>query len=390
MLYSFSFIVMAFAYFWIAASFSSFVLLPLFISEHGGSAADIGIIMGAFSLSSVICRPWASEMVDRIGRKRSFTIGSLLMTLLPVCYLLFQGKLSSFYVPLLLVRILHGVGFAICITAAFTYAVDIIPKHRLNEGIGVFGISGLAAMAVGPVFGEFILRTFDFSTFFLTATGAAVLGFLFHLPFPETYRNFKGSGKEGVSFFAVLGKGRIITVALLAFLFGFGLAGATSFVTPFAHEKGLSFISLYFIAYSSAAILTRLFGGRVADRAGEGRVIPFALITTGGGLLLLLLLNGNVLLALSGFMTGFGHGFLYPSLSVLAIREQPAEIRGKVTGIFTGSVDAGIFVGSIVLGYVAEYAGFHMLFLCAGLALLAGLVVFRVRSAAMRRQRVEL
>ncbi len=29
-----------------------------------------GIIMGAFSLSSVLCRPWISEMVDRIGRER--------------------------------------------------------------------------------------------------------------------------------------------------------------------------------------------------------------------------------------------------------------------------------------------------------------------------------
>jgi len=380
MLYSLSFFAMSLANLFIGSSFSSFALFPLFISKNGGSAVDIGIIMGALSLSSVICRPWTSEMVDRIGRKRSFTIGSLLMTILPVCYLWFQGPLSSYYVPLLLVRILHGVGLAISMTAAFTYAGDIIPRDRLHEGIGVFGISGLTGMALGPVFAELIIRHFDFNAFFLTAAGVAALGVLVHLPLPETYSNITDPRGSSPSFFAVLGKRRITTVALLSFLFGFGFAGANNFVTPFAHEIQLTFISLYFITYSIAAILTRIFGGRFADRAGEGLIIPLALTMTGGGLLLLLLLNGNGILALSGLLTGFGHGFLFPSLNASAIRKEPAEIRGKITGIFTGSIDGGIFVGSIILGYIGEYAGFRVLFLAAGLALLLGLVVFRMRT----------
>lgn len=372
---------MAFAYFFVGSSFSSFALLPLFISEHGGGSADIGIIMGALPLSSVICRPWTSEMIDRIGRKRSFTIGSVLMTAIPACYLMFHGTLPSFYAPLLLVRIMHGIGLAICITASLTYAADIIPRNHLSKGIGVFGISGLTGMAFGPVIGEIIIRHYDFDTFFMSATGFAALGLLIHLPLPESYTTVRGSRRNPVSFFSVLGKKRIVTVALVAFLFGFGFAGASSFVAPFAHEKRLTLISLYFITYSSAAVMTRLLGGRFMDRIGENRIIPFALTTTGGGLLLLIFLNGNWILALSGLMTGFGHGLLFPSLNALAIREEPAEIRGKITGIFTGSIDAGIFVGSIILGYVGEYVGFPTLFLFAGLSLLTGLMVFRMRSA---------
>jgi MFS family permease len=324
-------------------------------------------------------------MIDRMGRKKCYTIGSLLMAILPVCYLTFDGPLASFYIPLLLIRILHGIGLAISFTAAFTYAADIIPKERLNEGLGAFGISGLTGMAVGPIFAELVIRSFGFNAFFLTAAGEAALGFLIHLPLPESYVRARGGEGEPVSFFAVLRKGRIITVALVSFLFGFGLAGAGSFVAPFASQQQLSFISIYFISYSSAAILARLFGGRFADRAGERRIIPFALTATGGGILMLLFLNGNTVLALSGFMTGFGHGFLYPSLSALAIREEPATSRGKVTGVFTGSVDAGIFVGSVVLGYIGEYGGFRMLFLIAGLALLAGLIVFKARSTTGRQ-----
>lgn len=385
MLFCFPFVMMALAYLCIASSFSSFSLFPLFISSHGGSTADVGAVMGILSLSSVICRPWASEMVDRLGRKRSFTIGCAVMTAVPAGYFLLRGSWSELYAPLLAARALHGMGLAISVTAAFTYVVDIIPKERLNEGIGVFGISGLSGMAVGPALGELIIRHFGFPMFFLAASGIAALGLVLQLPLPDTYTVAARGQEKTVSFFSLLGNHTLNTVAILSLLFGFGLAGSGSFVTPFANQKKIDFISLYFIAYSSAAILTRVLGGKIADRVGERQVIPVALTITGIGLLLLLFLTGTSTLAFSGFMTGFGHGFLFPSLNALAIRGQPAVHRGKITGICTGSIDAGGFVGSIVLGYVGEYAGFRVLFLLAGLSLLSGLIVFRARLGASSR-----
>ena len=136
-------------------------LFPLFITAHGGDQVDIGIIMGAFALSAVLCRLWISDMIDRIGRKKSYAAGSLIMTVMPAAYLFFRGPLDSFYLPLILVRVVHGVGFAICITAAFTYIADIIPKERLNGGLGMFGISGLVGTAIGPVMAEIVIDRRD-------------------------------------------------------------------------------------------------------------------------------------------------------------------------------------------------------------------------------------
>lgn len=331
--------------------------------------------MGAFTLSSVLCRPWISEMIDRIGRKRSYTIGIVIMSILPLVYLSFHGDLGAFYVPLLLTRIGHGIGIAICTTAAFTYASDIIPKDRLNEGIGIFGISGLTGMAIGPILAEFALKVFGFNAFFLSSTGLSLVGLLVHLPLTETYSSASREGRE--SFFIVLQKKRICNVALLAFLFGFGLAGANNFISPYAQHQHLTLISLYYGSYSAAAILTRLIGGKFIDRIGEGRVIPYALILTGGGLLTLTVLEGNPILILSGLLTGLGHGLLYPSLNALAIRNEPEKVRGKITGIYTGGIDAGVFSGSIALGYIGEWAGFPTLFFGAGVALLAGLLFYR-------------
>lgn len=375
MLYTSSFLRMSIAHFFTVSSFGSFFLFPLFILGHGGSKADTGIIMGVFGLASVLSRPWISNMIDRMGRKRSYLMGTLIMAALPLAYLSFRGDLEGFYLPLLLVRVFHGVGLAIIFTAAFTYIADIVPEGRLNEGIGMFGVTGLAGLAAGPAISEVIIQSYGFSECFVFASLMAMVGWLVAYRLPESY--VRQPETTGRSFFSVLGQKKSLTVAFIALLFGIGLSASGTFVSPYARERDLAFITIYYLSYSSAAILTRIVGGRIADRVGEERVIPYALILTGSGMLLLLFLGGLPTLALAGFMTGCGHGFLFPCLNALAVRDEPVEIRGKVTGVFTGSIDAGALAGAVSLGFIGEWAGYRALFLTASLALFAGLGVLK-------------
>jgi MFS family permease len=382
MLYSPSFIIMAFANLCTVSSLGTFFLFPLFLKGHGGTEADIGIIMGAFALATVIFRPWVSSMIDRIGRKRSYTIGTIINTILPLCYLLFDGQLSGFYIPVILARLAHGVGMAFCFTAVFTYVGDIIPKDRLNEGLGIFGITGLIGLAIGPVIGETIIDHFGFTVFFLIASGLAGLGLVSHLFLPESYVN--GADDPPVSFFSVLVRPKILVIGLVALCFGFGLSSTNTFLAPYAQEKCLAFISLFYISYSTAAALTRLFGGKLADKVGEERIIPYAFVLTGTGLFSLVFLQGNVIFILAGFLSGCGHGLLFPSLNTLAIRDEPSHLRGKITGVFTGGIDTGAFVGAITLGFVGDWSGFRALFLIASLAPLTGLGIYGLFGSITR------
>ena len=377
-LYTTGFFAMAAANFFVSASYGSLFVFPLFVTELGGVKSDIGIVMGSFTLASVFCRPWISELVDRLGRKRCYTLGSLIMTAVPLFYLgLDGGNLGSVYIPLLLARVCHGVGLALCFTAAFTFIADIVPQHRLNEGIGMFGVSGLVGLALGPVIGEIVVQRSGFEMFFFASSCLGLAGLLGHLPVTDSFR-YRPTVKS-VGFFAVVSRKKMHLIAEMSFLFGFGLAAAGGFVFPFARERLLQFASFYYIAYSSAAIMARVFGGRFVDRVGEGRVIPYALALSGGGFLFLILLGSTPILVVSGFLSGLGHGFLFPCLNALAVRNEPVEIRGKITGIFTGAIDGGVFVGSILLGYVGEWTGYPSLFLVAGISLLLGLGVFQMQ-----------
>jgi predicted MFS family arabinose efflux permease len=65
----------------------------------------------------------------------------------------------------------------------------------------------------------------------------------------------------------------------------------------------------------------------------------------------------------------------------MAVRDEPTAIRGKATGIFTGGIDTGIFAGSLMLGYIGDWFGLNVLFVCAGLSMAAALLFFRFRHS---------
>jgi MFS family permease len=383
MIYTPAFWAMAVANFAQTASFSAFFLLPLYLLDHGGDRGDVGVVMGIFALTSAFCRPWVSEMIDRIGRKRSFTLGNVIMIAAPLAYLSLVDPLGSDYPWLLLLRGVHGIGMAICFTAVFTYMADILPAARFNEGIGMFGISGLIGAAAGPLVAETILHHAGYPGLFLAAAGFALLSLIVHLPLTESHPPTRRN--DGPSFFALLGRGKFIIVALLSLLFGFGLAATGNFIAPLAAERHLGAISSYYLCYSAGAIATRFVGGPLADHFGENRLLPWGIGAYILGLAVLPGTHGALLLNLAGIFAGAGHGLLFPLLNTIAVRGEPGAVRGKATGIFTGGIDTGIFAGSLLLGYIGDWFGLPALFWTAAAGMAGGLLLFGFRRPGRQR-----
>jgi len=368
MLYSPAFFALFAANLAIVASFTCYFLFPLFITAHGGNSADIGLLMGIFALASAACRPWISPLIDRFGRKHCFTAGCVIMVLMPLSYPLFDQTPLPL-LQLCVIRAAHGIGMAICFTSVFTFAADLVPETRLNEGIGIFGVSGLFGIAVGPMFAEWAYQGWGSQGLFYTSTLLASAALVVHLPLQDRIgAQLHTTTQPG--FFRLLMQPRHACVALLAGLFGLGVSTSGNFIAPLCEQRQLDLVTPFFVSYSLAAITSRLFIGRLADRVGERRVLPWAFLVCGVGLLLVLPASSYFMMALAGFVCGAGHGLLFPTLNTLAIRDIPASYRGRVTGIFTGAIDTGIFLGSVSLGAIAKFLPLSALFLLAGLVML--------------------
>jgi len=363
------------------ASFSAFFLLPLYVLEQGGSQGDVGMVMGIFSMASAVCRPWISSMIDRIGRKRSYTLGSILMLTAPLLYLGLHDPLGTYYPLFILLRLMHGVGLAICFTAVFTFMADILPQGRLNEGIGMFGISGLLGIALGPILAEATLARYGFTGLFLVAGSLAATALLAHQPLQESHTRHTSTTDRHVSFFGLLKQEKFIVVGLLSLMFGVGLAATGSFVAPLAEARGLGYISIYFFCYSGGAIAVRFVSGKLADEVGERTILPYGIFLYIAGVLILPFTYSALLLCVAGALSGIGHGLLFPLLNTMAVRDEPGNLRGKATGIFTGGIDTGIFAGSLILGYIGDWFGLNILFFCAGLCMASAFIIFRFRGS---------
>ena len=380
MLYTPAFWAMALANLCHTASFSAFFLLPLYVLDQGGSQGDVGLVMGVFSMASAVCRPWVSSMIDRIGRKRSYTLGSIMMVIPPLLYIGLNDPLGSYYPLFIMLRLVHGVGLAICFTAVFTFMADILPQGRLNEGIGMFGISGLVGIALGPIFAEATLAGYGFTGLFLVAGTLSATALLVHQPLRESHTQPSSPAASQVSFFGLLKREKFIVVGLLSLMFGVGLAATGSFVAPLAEARGLGYISVYFFCYSGGAIAIRFVGGKLADEVGERTILPYGIGLYIAGIFMLPFTFSPLVLCAAGALSGVGHGLLFPLLNTMAVRDEPGHLRGKATGIFTGGIDAGIFAGSLILGYIGDWFGLNVLFFCAGLCMATAFIFFRFRD----------
>jgi MFS family permease len=350
-----------------------FYLFPLFVLDLGGTKSDIGILMGTMSLSAVALRPCTSGLVDHMGRKGSMAAGCLLMTAVSIAHLFFKGAIGQVYPVLGVLRLLFGIGLALGIIASLTLAADLAPVSRLNEGLGIFGVMPLMGIAIGPVIGEIIIHQWGFNGMFMAAAVFFTAGFLFLLPLKDNFIASDGGSRGG--FMKALRIGLVWRMMLICLCFGVAFAAHGGFVAPFAEETSIP-VSAYFVSYSSAAVISRLFGGKLADRFGENLVIIAALVIAGTGFLCLIQVTSTEGLTGTGFVAGMGHGLLFPSLIALTIRPIAVGDRGKVTGILTGGVDAGLFIGSLTMGQLGDFFGFPAIFAMAAATIFVGLAVF--------------
>ena len=349
------------------ASFASFYFLlatlPVYIVQVGGREAEVGFIIGVFSGSALLLRPLVGRAADHWGRKSLILVGTGLLFISSLLYIPAQGV-----VPLLLVRVLHGVGWAAFGTAAFVLVADILPASRRGEGGGYYGMSVNLAMAAGPAVGVLLLQAFSFPFLFLSAAGVALVAFLFSGLLSEV------PGTRGSS--SAFMEKRALFPSLVLSLSALTYGSIVSFLPLFARKQGIGNPGLFFTVFALALVLARGPLGRASDRWGRGATIIPGLLASGVSLVLLSYASSLVLFLLMALLYGLAFAAVQPSLMALTIDRVPPQRRGAAMGLFGMAMDLGIGAGSFLWGFVAQVAGFPQMYRLAGLTSLVALVVF--------------
>ena len=143
---------------------------------------------------------------------------------------MYSYNIASTIVLLAVLRVIHGVTWAVSTTAVGTAITDIIPDSRRGEGMGWYGMAMTIAMAIGYMIGLWVVQNYSFDGLFLLATllsfMAVVLSLITKIPFTPQ----KEKGK------IQLFEKSVLTITIVVFFLSFAYGGITTFYRYLHHQ----------------------------------------------------------------------------------------------------------------------------------------------------------
>jgi MFS family permease len=335
--------------------------LPLFVSSIGGEATQIGLVTGIFMFSAILIRPFAGVLATRINKKYLLLIGIAICALSTGAY-----YLSSGIWMLLLIRIIHGVGFGLASTYFTTIAAENIPKERRGEGMGYFGVGETMAISVGPLIGISLIQAYDFQSLFMSGMAIILLALLMAVFISRKPRMTNDFGSEEVASTSVkLIEKRVLFPSILVLMTGISAGGIMSFTALYAIDEGFQNVAWFFCIIAVSSFLVRLISGKMFDRLGPGSVlIPSAIITI-AGLIVLVLAQNEFQFLIAGFLYGFGFGAIFPALQTWCLNLVEEHEHENAIASFFNFFDLGIGGGSLILGVVAGASSYQAVYFVA-------------------------
>lgn len=325
--------------------------LPVYAKQLGGGDASAGLVIGLFTFSAVLIRPFAGQALDYYGRKGIFILGFLLFAACVLAYIW-----APSLIILLLIRFIHGFGWGLTSTSASTVATDLIPKSRLGEGMGYYGLAGTLSMAIAPTLGLFIMNRFGFSLLFLVSAALVILSAIVALMI--NYQKVSGAKTK-----KSLIEKSALRPTLVIFFITMTYGAIVSFLALYAAQQGIKNIGPFFSVYAIALMITRPLAGRLSDKKGFSYVIIPGICFVSAAMFFLYLAKGLPMFLIAAAIYGIGFGAVQPSLQALSVMSVSPERRGAANGTFFTGFDLGIGLSSIMWGAISQIFGYKFMFL---------------------------
>lgn len=346
--------------------------IPLFVAELGGHDQLIGFVVGIFTVSALIIRPWAGRALETKGRQLVFMLG-LAIFVISVGSYAFAASLFFLFA----MRIVQGIGWGLSTTAGGTVATDLIPPHRRGEGMGYFGLSGNVAMAFGPSLGLTLAKILDFPMLFTIAAGLGGAAFLLALfirykPMEELPKQETPTKKWDLYEKAAL------KPSILLFFLTVTFGGIATFLPLYSHEEGIAGIEWYFFTFAISIMIVRTFAGRLYDRRGHKVIyIPSALCIVAGMLLLTFLAETWMLIG-AAILYGIGFGAVQPALLAWAVNQAPEDRKGMANATFFSFFDLGIGFGAMFFGFITKWFGYSGIYASSAISVSLSIVLYLI------------
>lgn len=355
------------------------VIVPLRGEAQGATNAEIGIMMGAYMMTSMFFRPGAGHVVQRFG---PLPVLRMILIVNGAALILYTISGLEWY---FVIRALQGVSTAFFSLATQMGIVDTLPDKERSQGVSLYSLASMLPTVIGPLVALSIWDWGGMNAFtaamFIIALVTGMIGY--HSPLPSAAKRKSEETADG----SMLAQLRQLWMNRAMFVCGtammiisISLGAVSTFIVLYTKESGVGNAGLYLMIQAGVVVLSRfLLRQKIpSDGKWHGRLVVGLLLSAAiGAQLLAMSVNyGILLMYAAAVLIGIAIAMMYPTLMTYLSFVLPKASRNMLIGLFIATSDLGIALGSMAMGPVADQLSYSAMYsLCAILSVAAIIIV---------------
>jgi MFS family permease len=346
-------------------------VIPLYVHDLGGSATMAGLVLLAFSVPSVLVRPFVGRIADQWSGAGVLALGltvlgcGTLVCLVPLFAMLFVAN------------VVRGVGWAGVNIGGYTTLAAAAPAARRGEASGYYTAVNTSASIVFPALGLWLL---DGHGGIVTVFGLSTLVALAGLPFAVTLtrrqRELKRTADDTGAAAGLLDRGVLVATGL-SLCSTLAMPSVMAFLPLYARGLGIDNIGWFYVLTGITSIFVRPLLGKKSDAMGRGPAIAIGLASQLIGFALIVAADAIGVILAGGFFVAIGAAMISATTTALALDLADPRSRGRGMATFSMSFQLGGGAGALISGALADLVGLRgmyagsIMITVAGFALLA-------------------
>ena len=359
-------------------------VLPLYVTQLGGSPFIVGMVLACFAASSVIVRPMVGHWADRWSEAGVMISGLLFQAAsIFICFIPFVSAT-------MLSNGLRGIGWGGLNTGGYSLLAHIAPESRRGEASGLYSGVQSASSILFPAFALWLLHVSfgGFAAVFIASAlfscGGAALGALMTQGMPKIAHAISDPERRWWrDIFHFIEPDILLPSVMLAWL-NVSLPAITNFSVLYARELGIMEFGAFFIVIGFTSLLGRPMLGRLSDKIGRDLSVSVGFGMQFAALVLITFVSNLVGMIVCGTIYMLGNAIGSSTTLALAVERANPQRRGKQMATFSVAYPLSYGIGSIIIGSAVQTAGYAGMFYIMAVSQLLGLAFSTFKAAELR------
>lgn len=335
--------------------------IPIYTRSFGVSATAVGFVISAFAIMRFVSGLFSGKLVNNLGERKVFAFGVYMVSISSLL-----SAIAINYWQLLAFRTAGGLGSSMFSVAASSVIFKSVAPDLRARAQSIYNGAFIIGAVAGPALGGLLMGISLRAPFYVYAIMLFISGVIAHRYLRASHLEPANQTDESeMTIKDALDLSAFRIAVITTFLFGLAVLGPRLSIIPiFVVEDLKGSNSLVGYVYTAAALLQGVFlmkAGHLSDVRGRKLMLKIGSVVTWVGMSMFLFAGHEAIFIIAMLVIGIGTAFLSTTPAAI-VGDLITGKSGKVIGFYQMATDAGMIIGPILTGYLADLYSYKTAF----------------------------